>query len=540
MSDKTQIARERHKNCYGVMYRNMLEENITIDASEPDGYLSHAWEECICSGTPWLYLTPEKNYARQILQHLEDVHKTLGFKRVYFDKIVANEPHITTYTEDENGKPVYDWSQADKVYEKILKIGIKPFVMIAAVPNSIASDPGNTNFDGANSSAPRDYKKWKEFCKAFVKHLIQRYGEDEVVSWYFQILNEPDIVQLYWSGTHEEWFMAYDYAATGIKEVDARIKVGPGGFATTYGPLIAQFVDHVTSFNYDPEGDPAGAPVDFINSHAYILPRGLSMRGDFDKLERYMTSYFGPDHGKALIMSEWNTDAGAEPSPTHDGEMNAAFVVRQVAECAKDFFNDPRKVRFFAFWCHSDVYDELGEIDSEFSGLFGLITPNGIRKPNFNAFRMLHALGTSRIRITGGNEEVNGIATRNNDRITILLYNCKYDILRNDGDESLRRLVHLNVKNIPWSEVKIEHYRIDHDHSNSYTEWKNMGRPAVCSDEQLECLKKASEPELLQEPLVVQTHDGIFRDKFELPMPGVSMLVITPVDKEFVFNGRKF
>lgn len=527
-------ARERHLNCYGVLYENLKEENIVVDACEPDGYLAHSWEECICSGTAYLYITPEKNYAEQILLHLEDVHKNLGMKRVYFDRSCAYEPYIVTYREDQLGNPSYSWDTVDLIYDRILKTGVRPFVMIAAVPKEIASDPDNTNFDGGNSSAPGDYVKWKQFCKNFTRHLIGRYGEEEVLSWYFQILNEPDIAQLYWSSTHEEWFKSYDYAATGIKEVDSRIKLGPGGFAFTHGHLISAFLDHVTSFNYDPEGDPKGAPMDFINSHAYPLPKGISMREDFDKLERYMVSRFGPNHGKELLMSEWNTDASSYPSRTHDNAMNAAFVVRQVKECAGEFFNDPAKTRFFAFWCHSDVYDELGEIESEFSGLFGLITPNGIRKPNYNAFRMLHELGNSRIRITGGNDEVNGIATYNREQIRIILYNCKYDILRTDGDNLLKRIISLKIRNIPWSRVKVEHYRIDECHSNAFTAWKEIGSPAVCSEEQLAYLKGRMDLELLCEPVEASTQDGIYRDRFELPMPGVSMLVITPVEREFV------
>jgi len=525
----------RHKNAYRIEYRNMKEENITVNVCEPDGYLHHAWEECICSGTPYLYITPEKNYAEQITSHLKDVHDNLGFKRVYFDRINAFEPYITTYFEDKDGNPMYDWKQVDDIYEKILSIGIKPFVMIAAIPKAIASDPNNTNFDGGNSSAPKDYVKWKQYCKNFVRHLIEKYGEPEVTSWYFQILNEPEIRNLYWSDSFEEYLRSYDYAATGIKEANSSIKVGPGGFAFTGGHLIAAFVDHVTSFNYDPEGDPNGAPFDYINTHGYPLPCAGSMRDDFEKIEKYMISHFGPDHNKELIISEWNSDAGPGlSSATHDGAMNAAFVMRQVTECSREFFNNPDKIRFFAFWCHSDVFDELGEPDSEFPGLFGLITRNGIRKPNYNAFKMLRMLGRSRIRILGGNSEVNGIATYNDEKITIILHNCLYDIKRAEGDSRYNRIINLKVENIPWSKVKVEHYRIDDLRSNAYTAWKQIGSPKDCTDEQMEYLKSKMNLELLEEPCTVDTVIGIYRAQFGLPMPSVSMIVITPVEREYV------
>jgi len=140
----------------------------------------------------------------------------------------------------------------------------------------------------------------------------------------------------------------------------------------------------------------------YVNYGTYVLPQGLSIRDRLDKLKRYLISYFGPDHGKSIVLSERNTDAAPTPPKIHDGEMNAAYIVRQTIECSREFFYDPKNGCIFSFWCHSDVYDELGDVESEFSGLFGLITPNGIKKPNFNAFRMLHELGVSRMKVTGG------------------------------------------------------------------------------------------------------------------------------------------
>lgn len=525
---------ERHNLAYHVVHKNKEEMNVIVDICEPDGYLNHSWEECIGSGTAYLYITDEKDYAKQITEHLKDVHDNLGFKRVYFDKINAYEPNLITYKEDEKGNGIYSWEQVDNIYDKVLNLGIKPFVMISAMPKALASDAENMNFDGGNSSAPKNYIKWKCYCKEFVKHLIERYKIQEVSTWYFQIFNEPDIGNIYWSGTFEEYLKTYDFAATGIKEIDKRIKVGPGGFAFINGYLIASFIDHVTSYNYDPEGDPNGAPFDFINGHGYPLPSKRSFRDDFTKLDRYMVSHFGPQHNKELVVSEWNSDATLKPSSIHDSAYNAAFITRQVTECSRDFFNDPEKARFFAFWTHSDIFDELGEIKGEFSGLYGLITKNGIRKPNYNAFKMLHQLGKSRIKISGTDENVNGVATYNNEKIIILIYNCEYDINRTEGDEQSARLINLNVKNIPWSKVKVEHYRVDNEHSNSYAVWKNMGCPECCSAKELEVLRANMDLELLVDSTTVDTYSGILKTNFEIPMPAVSMLVISPIEKEFV------
>lgn len=532
MNEMDEIAK-RHTKAYHILHKEKKELNICVDVCEPDSYLYHAWEECIGSGTAYLYITGEKNYASQIITHLKDVHDNLGFKRIYFDKINAYEPYITTYSEDNNGSGIYKWDQVDAVYDIVLGIGLKPFVMISAMPKALASDPGNTAFDGGNSSAPKDYKKWKEYCKHFIGHLIERYSYKEVSTWYVQIFNEPDIGSFYWSGTHEEFFMTYDYAATGIKEVCEGIKVGPGGFAFIHGHLLAAFIDHVTSFNYDPEGNPSGAPIDFINGHGYFK---RSFRDEFERLDKYMVSHFGPNHKKELIISEWN--AGWTPH-IRDSAYNAAYIVKQVIGCSADFFSDPDKTRFFSFWTHSDIFDEMGEIRSEFPDYYGLITRSGIRKAGYNAFKMLHRLGNSRIRITGGDDMIDGISTYNNSEIVVLLYNYLHDELRACGDKSFDRHINLRVSNVPWPKVKIEHFRIDNEHSNSFQAWREIGSPDSCTEEQLAFLIGRMDLEMLIQPYEYEVDEGVVKTSFMLPMPAVSMLCIQPVQKEFIRPQRK-
>jgi xylan 1,4-beta-xylosidase len=546
-------AYERHAQCHHMRYMNKRECNISIDVAEPDGYFHHGWEDLITSGTAYLYITPEKNYAEQISAHLKDVHDNLGFKRVYFDKIAAYEPFITTCFENEMGEISYNWDTVDQIYDKTLSIGVEPYVMIAAIPKVIASDPDNKGFDGGNSSAPKDYELWKNFVKSFTLHLLKRYGQERVENWYFQILNEPELGNLYWCGTHEEWFKCYDYAATGIKEIDPKIKVGPGGFANTHGHIIAAFLDHITTCNYDPNGDATGAPIDFISSHAYPLttyydsetipcepvpgynvPIDMSISNDFEKLNRYLISRFGPKHKIETHINEWNIDA--DPNRLlRDSAANAAFIVRQICECSCGVFNDPSKNNFLGFWCHSDVYDELGEPEAEFCGLFGLLTRNGIRKANYNAFKALHMLGTSRILIKAEGTTLNGIATYNHDKVSILLYNSLYDRDKENGDSKFDRIINFSVNNIPWPRVSLKHYRIDEKRSNAFSAWKDMGAPQNCNEEQLEYLREKMDLETIEVLDSVDTIRGKLKSCFEMPMPSVSLIEITPTEKEFVW-----
>ena len=123
--------------------------------------------------------------------------------------------------------------------------------------------------------SPKDYGKWKEYCRTFVLHLNERYGYEVVGTWYIQVFNEPDIVNGYWSGTQEEFFRTYDFAATAVREANGKVKVGPGGFAFADGHLLAAFIDHVTSGNDDPAGDPAACSSSRILAASSVMLHGL-------------------------------------------------------------------------------------------------------------------------------------------------------------------------------------------------------------------------------------------------------------------------
>ena len=93
------------------------------------------------------------------------------------------------------------------------------------MPKALAANvPGITEFQvhypqptmaGASNNPPKDYAMWGELIRKFTEHLVQRYGKDEVSTWYFEVWNEPDIS--YWHGTPADYFKLYDYAVAGIR-----------------------------------------------------------------------------------------------------------------------------------------------------------------------------------------------------------------------------------------------------------------------------------------------------------------------------------
>src|SRR5215216_4230973 len=85
------------------------------------------------------------------------------------------------------------------------------------------------NYRGYGWAAPpKSYQKWYELVFQLVRHCLERYGADEIRTWYWELWNEPDL-GYYWNGSVDEFLKLYDYTAAAVKAAfpDARVG-GPG------------------------------------------------------------------------------------------------------------------------------------------------------------------------------------------------------------------------------------------------------------------------------------------------------------------------
>jgi xylan 1,4-beta-xylosidase len=74
--------------------------------------------------------------------------------------------------------------------------------------------------------------------------------------------------------------------------------------------------------------------------------------------------------------------------------------------------------------------------------------------------------------------------------------------------------------------MKLTHYRIDREHSNSYAAWLDLGSPIAPNDAQRALLLSASQLASLGAAQNVPVSNGTARLEFELPRQGVSLLLL--------------
>lgn len=388
---------------------------VQVDLRSESIPFDHFWETIFGSERPFMVM------RENILEHYRIGHEELGFEYMRGHGIFHDEMGIyREFTSNGTTKVLYDWRAVDKVFDQLLEIGIKPFVELSFMPNQLASGSKTLFYWQGNITPPKDYSIWGDLCENFVRHLVQRYGLDEVRTWYFEVWNEPNL-EYFWAGSQTEYFKLYDYAAEAVKRVDPSLRVG--GPATAAGAWIDAFIRHCTEGMNAVTGK-SGTPMDFVSYHGYPTDAGLVLGGE--KVTFLPSTYwrdmarrnhgFVESSGRPLEIhvTEWNSSPDCRDL-RHDDSNNAAFICQMVKDVAG-------YVDTYAYWTLSDIFEERGWPETEFHGGFGLLTVNGIKKPSFHAFKMLHMMGNQRIpAIIDKADGLDGLATVSDRGAQILL-----------------------------------------------------------------------------------------------------------------------
>ena len=165
--------------------------------------------------------------GEELTSALTAAHRELGVTHVRAHAILGDDLGVYREPDGPDGEPVHDFTGVDRVYDHLRGIGLYPVVELSFMPHDLASDPGTTVFEyAAIVSPPRDWDRWHDLIRDLVAHLADRYGlQDLVDNWSFEVWNEANL-EVFWSGTPEEYLRLYDVTAAAVKSVDSRLRVG--------------------------------------------------------------------------------------------------------------------------------------------------------------------------------------------------------------------------------------------------------------------------------------------------------------------------
>jgi len=443
-------------------------EVVRVDLSAPSTPFPHFWEQMFGSGRA--NLTLRDSYRRD----LDWVRDITGFQYVRFHAILHDENGV--YDEDAQGHPIHNFSYVDQIYDGLLANGVKPFVELSFMPQKLAAQNALHSFwYKPNVSPPKDWHKWDDLITVFSKHLIARYGIDEVAQWYFEVWNEPNLD--FWAGDPKQasYWELYDHTARSLKSVDPRLRVG--GPATAQAAWVDAFIKHCI------END---IPVDFVSTHVYGNDRAQDVFGSEEDIPRdkMVCRAVNKVHGQIesssmphlpLIWSEFNASYKNEPEVT-DSIFMGPWLADTIRQC-------DALVSVMSYWTFSDVFEEQGVVKTPFYGGYGLIAAGGIPKPAYNAFKLLHQLGDQRIAL----DSDSALLTRREDGTLILaLWNYAPP-----DQKGLPRTVTLRFQNTKPQRANIS--RVDREHGDFHAAYEKMGSPRYPTPTQIQELRRAAE-----------------------------------------------
>jgi xylan 1,4-beta-xylosidase len=463
------------------------------------------------------------------------------------------------YTEDAEGRPHYDWTIIDRIFDTYRERGMRPYVQIGFMPEALSTRPvpyrhswtpgGRESISTGWAYPPKDYGKWGELVYQWVRHSVDRYGRDEVERWYWEVWNEPNI--LYWRGTPEEYHALYDHAAEAVKRALPTARVGGPHVAGTKSPqstrFLRDFLEHCLRGTNRATGR-RGTPIDFIAFHAKGAPRVVdghvemgiaSQLQDIDRGFEVVASF--PElKDKPIIIGESDPDGCAAcPStlyPQNDyrngtlyASYTAATFAREHALAEKHGVNFEGAVTW-AFEFEDQPY---------FAG-FRVLATNGVGLPVLNVFRMFGLMGGTRVEAAStadagvealrqsgvrGKPDVAALAGLADRTLGVLLWHYHDDDLPGPS-----AAIDLALDGLPAAAnagpVLLQHYRIDGEHGNAFEAWRRLGSPQRPTPEQYAALLRASQLAPLGSPEWLHPAAGKLDLRLTLPRQAVSLLVL--------------
>lgn len=444
-------------------------EMVNVDLAAGPHPFSHFWERMFGSGRAVLSL--RDSYR----QDLRDVKQITGLEYIRFHAILDDE--VGVYDENSQGAPLYNFSYVDQIYDGLVQSGVHPFVELSFMPQKLAGAQVLQSFwYHPIISPPKDWSKWGDLISRFAQHLVDRYGIDEASQWYFEVWNEPNLD--FWAGDPKEetYYRLYDTAAKAIKAVNPRLRVG--GPATAQAAWVDRFIQHVTDNKI---------PADFVSTHVYGNDSAPNVLGINEQVPRnqmvcraarkvHDQVAASPQPNLPIIWSEYNASYKNEPDVT-DSLYMGPWLADTIRQC--DGLSS-----MMSYWTFSDVFEEQGVVNEPFYGGFGLIAERGLPKPAYNAFKLLHYLGSERIPV----DSDSAIVTRRIDgSLAIALWN-----LFPPEEHGRAKQVSVSIKGLTGSHHAVIS-RVDQTHGSLLNAYEAMSRPKSPTLAEIERLREAAQ-----------------------------------------------
>jgi xylan 1,4-beta-xylosidase len=487
--------------------KDLPSRTINIDINKTKGTFNTMFKECIGAGRA------NESLRADWQQQLATVKEDCGFKYIRMHGLLTDDMGV--YKEDANGNPEYNYQYIDVLYDYIISIGMKPFVELGFMPNALASGPQSIFWWRGNVTPPKDYEKWAALIRNLTTHFTERYGADEVKTWYFEVWNEPNLSPGFWSGTQQDYFKLYAYSAKAIKSVNNDYRVG--GPATAGAAWVPETIEFCSQNNL---------PLDFISTHAYGVKQGFldefgttgtildknewSVSGDVLNSRKQIQNSTMPN--LELHYTEWSSSY-TPADPIHDSYHQAAYVLQKLKQVGN-------AANSMSYWVFTDIFEEAGPRFTPFHGGFGLMNTQGIKKPAYFAYSFLNKLGEVEL---ANDDNSSWACKKANGDTQILLWDFTNthpgDSVNNqsyytrDLPAKAKGKVKLEIAGMAKGKYQLEVFKVGYQVNDAYSTYLSMNKPSQLTKEQVATIKDQNDGSPVSiEPVKISSTGALIRE----------------------------
>lgn len=458
------------------------------------------------------------------LSQLKTAVGELGFRYVRFHDIFHD---VLGTVRKVDGRIVHDWTKIDQLYDRLLGMGIKPFIELGFTPSAMKTSEQTIFYWKGNTSHPV-FADWAALVDAFVRHLRARYGEARVRTWFFEVWNEPNLAGFWEKADQKVYFDLFALTSKTIKAIDPALKVG--GPSTAGAAWVPELLDYCRT---------NGVAIDFVTTHTYGVDGGFldengkedtklspspdAVIGDVRRVREQIAASAFPT--LPLYFTEWSTSYTPR-DPVHDSYVSAGYILSKL-KGVKGL------VQGMSYWTFSDLFEEPGPPPTPFHGGFGLLTREGVRKPAWFAYKYLNALRG--LEIPSADAEV--LAAVDDGKIAALVWDFEQPVQALSNRPYYTKVqpalpappVTLVLGGLKPGPYRLRAHRTGFRANDAYTAYLEMGSPKSLTPEQERQLHALTtdRPEIDREVMVSAGRD--FSLELSMRQNDIVLVTLEPV-----------
>lgn len=463
--------------------------------------------KAISIGDGYLLLQSEAQHQ------VEKIQKQTGVKYARIWNILSREYCFII-------KEGYNFRRLDQVLDFLLDHHMKPYLEVGSKPSLFMYTPERSINIEKSKMDSYDFKTFSEITRELCVHLVNRYGVEELETWYFEYWNDPSLNITEPDG---EYYQRFDLLYQTMKNYSEEISVGGAGFILGYETLVCKKIFHIWKAR---EIHPDFLSVCSFQYIALVEDGGRLGRKSIDS--EYMLN-------QIEIMKNVMEETGFQIPEFHIDEWNFTISNRNVlndsceqgAYILKNCIEMNGAVDMMAYWHALDLYSDYYDTDTVLNGDSGLISRDGICKPSFYAFQFMNRLLP---KVLEKNDHAI-VTTNGRNRYVIACHNYKSlssryvftdedEIQLEDIEQYVEDIdpVKLNftIQNVKDGKYLVKIYRVNRECGSVQDLWKNLDYSKGLMRDEVDYLKSSAIPGIEMKTIEVENGELCLTNNLEM------------------------